>query len=668
MALFRQQYTRPVPAGALVVPVACKRPLRIREADRAAHLPHVEQSPDRTTASIWPHVRLQENERTVHYPLTEDGTRYRRRSAKWYGQYTDGAGVTRRVPLTENKDAAKQLLAELVRTAALERAGVRSPEVQAAGRAVADHLADWQATLEAGGKGGKHARQRFRSVRDACDGCGFLYLSDIAADRLVEYLNRMRAASVPALPAGQESFRKAELAALLGVKPSAIGPLVKRHRLPATGNGKARRFPRATAEALLAGRGRGAGNRTVNYHLGAFKQFCRWLLTQKRMTHNPVAHLRQWNAAEDRRRSRRPLTADELRAVVAAAAASPAVLRGLPGPDRAMLYAVAVSTGFRAGEVGSLAPASFLLDAEVPVVVLAAEAAKNGKAARIPLPPALAASLRQYLVARPGNQPVWPGAWVTDAAEVLQHDLEAAGIPYTVASPDGPLYADFHSLRHTFISLLDQSGVTLKEAMQLARHSDPKLTLAVYGRAQIRELATAIGKLPTIHPGTSAYTALTQIPGNGGEEGRVSETSDPRPGSGGALSEPLDMTGFENAREGGRVKEKSAPRRTRTYNPLIKSPAKGLCHTTRHYENPCKASQFWILTSGRIGPKSPRRGRFLVGRTLHGFNPARGRGCTRLPLPADVRRHFRHYRWCLFQKMRAHRHGRKQVIRADPLK
>ena len=62
---------------------------------------------------------------------------------------------------------------------------------------------------------------------------------------------------------------------------------------------------------------------------------------------------------------------------------------------------------------------------------------------------------------------------------MLRIDLDAAGIPYVVQGPDGPLYSDFHSLRHCFISLLDRSGATLKEAMQLARHSDPKLTVAV---------------------------------------------------------------------------------------------------------------------------------------------------------------------------------------------
>jgi hypothetical protein len=34
--------------------------------------------------------------------------------------------------------------------------------------------------------------------------------------------------------------------------------------------------------------------------------------------------------------------------------------------------------------------------------------------------------------------------------------------------------------------------------MQLARHSDPKLTLAVYGRAQLHDLAGAVDRLPNV--------------------------------------------------------------------------------------------------------------------------------------------------------------------------
>jgi len=78
--------------------------------------------------------------------------------------------------------------------------------------------------------------------------------------------------------------------------------------------------------------------------------------------------------------------------------------------------------------------------------------------------------------------------------------------------PDGPLYADFHSLRHSYIALLDRAGATLKEAMQLARHSDPKLTMAIYGRAQRRHLAGAVEGLPALLTGLPPKRRLCRLP------------------------------------------------------------------------------------------------------------------------------------------------------------
>jgi hypothetical protein len=52
-------------------------------------------------------------------------------------------------------------------------------------------------------------------------------------------------------------------------------------------------------------------------------------------------------------------------------------------------------------------------------------------------------------------------------------DQEAAGPPTSYPARTGRLDIDFHSLRHTCISLLDKTGASLKGAMQLARHSDP---------------------------------------------------------------------------------------------------------------------------------------------------------------------------------------------------
>jgi len=143
-----------------------------------------------------------------------------------------------------------------------------------------------------------------------------------------------------------------------------------------------------------------------------------------------------------------------------------------------------MTTGFRAGEVASLKPDSFALDAEPPVALLPARITKNRQGATQPLPPDVAEQLRAYLAGKPAGFPLWPGNWSDNAADMLRLELDACGIPDVIEGPNGPLYADFHSLRHSYIALLDKSGATLKEAMQLARHSDPKLTMAVSGRAR----------------------------------------------------------------------------------------------------------------------------------------------------------------------------------------
>jgi hypothetical protein len=83
---------------------------------------------------------------------------------------------------------------------------------------------------------------------------------------------------------------------------------------------------------------------------------------------------------------------------------------------------------------------------------------------------------------------------------MLCRDLAAAGIPYATEGPEGPLYLDMHALRHGYVALLDKAGASIKEAMQLARHTDPKLTMARYGRAQLHDLAAAVERLPRLLP------------------------------------------------------------------------------------------------------------------------------------------------------------------------
>jgi integrase len=249
---------------------------------------------------------------------------------------------------------------------------------------------------------------------------------------------------------------------------------------------------------------RGPGPATVNAYVSALRSFTRWLVRDRRAGDNPLAGLSGVSTAGDVRHDRRALPPDELGTVLQAALASGTSFRGLSGRDRHFLYLTACGTGFRAGELASLTPESFDLETTPPTATVPAGYTKNKRLAVQPLPAEVAEALRGYLCDRPAGRPVWGGAWAHDrvAAQMLRIDLKAAGIPYEVEGPDGPLYADFHALRHSYVALLDRAGLTLKQAMQLARHSDPRLTMAVYGRAQLHDLGAAVEGLPPLLPGT----------------------------------------------------------------------------------------------------------------------------------------------------------------------
>src|SRR5437660_11634779 len=83
---------------------------------------------------------------------------------------------------------------------------------------------------------------------------------------------------------------------------------------------------------------------------------------------------------------------------------------------------------------------------------------------------------------------------------MLRIDLDDAAIPYAVEGPDGPLFAAFHALRHTYLTLGGRAGIDLRTLQELAGHSDPKLT-ARYSHRRLYDLAGAVGKIPSFLPG-----------------------------------------------------------------------------------------------------------------------------------------------------------------------
>ena len=150
--------------------------------------------------------------------------------------------------------------------------------------------------------------------------------------------------------------------------------------------------------------------------------------------------------------------------------------------------------GLRASELASLTPASFALS-ESPTVRCRAAYTKNGQDALLPLPPSLVAPLRAFLADKRDDKPVWGKEWPKHAARTIRKDEQDAGVAYKTA--DG--FADFHSLRHLFITSLFRVGVHPRTAQVLARHSTIVLTMAIYTKPG-NEAVEAVGRLPSCVP------------------------------------------------------------------------------------------------------------------------------------------------------------------------
>jgi integrase len=449
--------------------------------------------------------------------LTEDGQRVRLLSSKWYGEWKDPDGTEHCEPLFTDRTASEQELARRVKKAELRQAGVSDPFEQHSNRPLAEHLADYRRELEARGNVPAYVASVASRLETLLAGCGFVHIADLSASRAADWLAGLRRQGPPPAPLepGKEWFTRREAGALLGIKPRSVGTAVRRLRLASTGFSQQRRYPRATVETLQERLCRGASIETSNQYLSHLKSFCRWLVKDRRMGDNPMAHLSGGNVKVDRRHDRRELAADELRRLLEVTRGSDRTFRVLAGPDRYALYATACGTGFRAAALASLTPESFDLDAGPPTVTLAARRNKSRVLKVQPLPPDVAGLLREYLDGKPAGQPVWGGTcWVQDAAEMLRRDLEAAGIPYAVEGPDGPLYVDFHALRHTYLTLGGRAGIDLRTLQELAGHSKPELT-ARYSHRRLHDLAGAVEKLPSFLPGQGGGAAAGALRGTG---------------------------------------------------------------------------------------------------------------------------------------------------------
>ncbi len=353
----------------------------------------------------------------------------------------------------QTEDLAAHLVAEAAREKQQRKIGITDRFKDHRKRPLLDHLADYKAALEADGASKGHIATQIPRIEKVLRGCKFTVWADIQASRVHGYIAELRR-----------------------------GP-------------------------------QGLSIQTANYYLTAVKGFLSWMVKDRRAADNPLAHLQGGNAKTDRRHDRRALDADELRRLLDAARGGP-VFRGLAGEDRAMLYMVAALTGLRRSELASLTPQSFDLKAEPPTVTVRAAYSKHRRDDIQPIPVSLAAPVAEYLAARPAGKPVWN---IPDkTAVMIRRDLRRAKAGWIRETQDRPerrerllsdflatvdaagRYADFHALRHSYVSALALAGVNPKTAQSLARHSTITLTMDRYTHVFRPDEISALEALPDL--------------------------------------------------------------------------------------------------------------------------------------------------------------------------
>ena len=324
----------------------------------------------------------------------------------------------------------------------------------AAGKPLMEHIDDFEKSLLAKGRSEEYARLTTARVRRVIEECGFVNWSDISASTVLQKIDNLRKYV--------EVVKKVEKINGKKVKkkgPKDLGPISAKSK---------------------------------NYYLQAVKQFCKWMVLDKRASESPVGHLQSIDTTSDECNERRALELDEMRLLLETTQIGPDRF-GIRGIERAMLYRVAAETGLRANELRSLKKLSF--DFENCTVTVKVGCTKNSKKAVLPLRKNTAVALQQFLAGKMPKVPAFKMPGKYRMADMIRADCEAAGIDY---EDNGRGKIDFHSLRHTTGSFLAASGVHPKVAQSIMRHSDINLTMSIYTHTLTGQDSQAIDSLPDL--------------------------------------------------------------------------------------------------------------------------------------------------------------------------
>ena len=257
---------------------------------------------------------------------------------------------------------------------------------------------------------------------------------------------------------------------------------------------------------------RGLSKQSLCHYVRAVKQFSKWLQRERRTAEDTLVAVRTYNVETDKRHERRGFSAEEMAALLDFTRQAPARW-GMTAPARAAAYWLAFSSGLRRNEIRTLTRASFRLDADPPTVTVEAGYSKHRRQDVQPLPGDVGAMLAAHLddaeEARPFNLPGKSGvmlhedmagardAWLKESA-TAEECYDRAGSDFLLPRDSRGLVLDFHSFRHGYVSAICRANVSPRVMMELARHSDPALTMRRYSRVAVSDSAAALDFLPKL--------------------------------------------------------------------------------------------------------------------------------------------------------------------------
>jgi integrase len=308
------------------------------------------------------------------------------------------------------------------------------------GKLLSIHLQDWKKSILDSGKTGEHARRQYNRVKFIFS--GFNFYSEIQASKV----------------------------------QSEIAKLKKTVRAR---NDKGKMHVKIIGDT---------SQKTKNYYLKAAQQYCRWMVQDGRSIDNPLKHLTVAKAQSEKRAALEP---EELRELLTHTEPT-GTSYSLTGRQRITVYRVAAETGFRASEIDSLKVSDFnLVSGDV---TLEGDYTKNSKDTTIPLRQSTVEMLKESFSGKLPKAKAFKMPYLTNLARMLRKDLQAAGVEI---DPDRGV-VEFHSLRHSFGTMLAAAGVHPKTAQQLMRHSDINLTMSRYTHVLRGQERNAIENLPDL--------------------------------------------------------------------------------------------------------------------------------------------------------------------------